>query len=89
MLEEYGEGKRKNNKSWLWIGVCFTRMEFIQRNKEDELDNAKVIYDYETSKRAYTEGGFEKAIYDYMTLQDNFDEEDGIFVGINGYSIQN
>ena len=34
------------------------------------------------------DGGLEKAIYNYMTLQNNFNEDDGIFADINGYIIE-
>lgn len=56
--------------------------------KGNQVEQAKEIYESEISKRHYTDGGFEKAIYDYMTLQNNFNEDDGIFAGINGYIIE-
>lgn len=54
----------------------------------DQLLQAKEIYENEIDKRHYTNGGFEKAVYDYMTLRENFNEDDGIFAGINGYTVE-
>lgn len=54
----------------------------------DELNFAKDIYENEINKRHFTDGGLEKAILDYMTLSGNFNEDDGIFAGVNGYIIE-
>lgn len=56
--------------------------------EENQVEQAKEIYESEISKRHYTDEGLEKAIYDYMTLQNNFNEDDGIFADINGYIIE-
>ena len=56
--------------------------------KIEQLERSKEIYYAEVEKRRYTDGGLEKAIYDYMTLQRNFSENDGIFYDVNGYTIE-
>lgn len=53
-----------------------------------QLEHAQEIYENEVNKRKFTDGGLEKAIYDYITLQNNFNEDDGIFSGVNGYIIE-
>lgn len=65
----------------------YCQYEDIPINLE-QLDKAEKIYEYETANRGFTNGGLEQAIYDYMTLQNNFNEDNGIFAGINGYEVQ-
>lgn len=51
------------------------------------LQECPEFYESETAKRAWTQGGLEKAIFEYLTLTGPFfNEDDGEFAGCSGYT---
>ena len=52
-----------------------------------DLADCENIYREITEKRGFKDGGFEKAIFDYMTLSGPFSEEDGEFSGVSGFQV--
>lgn len=59
-------------------------LEGLER-PDPEHATPKQHYHNMTTGRGWTNGGFEQAIHEYMTLSGEFNEEDGEFAGINGY----
>lgn len=54
----------------------------------NQLSLAKKIYEDEIDNRHFTNGGLEKAICDYLNMNGNFNEENGMFYYNNGYIIE-
>lgn len=51
------------------------------------LSDCETTYRAETTRRAYTSGGIERAISDYLTLRGPFAEDGGEFAGLSGYTL--
>lgn len=69
--------------------IYYTACEYEQIDITiNQLNLAKKIYENEISNRNFTNGGLEKSICDYLTLNGNFNEDNGIFYYANGYILE-
>lgn len=65
--------------------IYLVALDYEQIDRPEDAAEAADTHHNITTTRAWTSGGFERAVHEYMTLAGPFAEDGGEFAGVNGY----
>ena len=67
--------------------VWLVALDYEDSPRPQDNTEPSMTYQNTMDSRGHTNGGLEKAIHEYMTLSGPFDETDGEFAGVGGYTV--